>query len=96
MELKTKSPILIFNLFTDPALISSTPFTGTPEEIDYAHIYAVIGDYTDGTEDGTLDGFRHVSEHIIYLFLKTSRKHLISLVQDKALYIFNEQFFSFN
>ena len=27
---------------------------GTPEEIDYAHIYAVIGDYTDGTEDGTL------------------------------------------
>ena len=27
---------------------------GTPEEIDYAHIYAVIGDYSDGTEDGTL------------------------------------------
>ena len=27
---------------------------GTPEEIDYAHIYAIISDYTDGTEDGTL------------------------------------------
>ena len=27
---------------------------GSPEEIDYAQIFAIISDYTDGTEDGTL------------------------------------------
>lgn len=27
---------------------------GSPEEIDYAQIFAIISDYSDGTEDGTL------------------------------------------